>query len=397
MGSDCMGQLGLADSISSTSKPIEHPFFKDMEILKIGAGKLHTLVLCKDNKVYSFGVNDDCALGRDSETKNENVNAFCGNDNNNNGENLDAFSFNNLPSTQGIPVEIKFENKKINEEIVDVCAGASFSALLTAKGNVYACGTFKSTSGVFGFDKTSKFQKYFKKIDNLKAISKIFAGHNHLILIDKFENIWTFGANEAGQLGRRHRERHVERCLDASQISTKKRADISNNFKKAAGGGCYSLAVNGENSCYGWGGNFNGQLGDGTILGSENRRKVLIEDKIEDVACGQSHSLFLMKNKELFGCGDNTLSQLGIDNKGVKMVTKPVLITDGVDKVQAGCDFTIILKNNTLFGFGSNMNGELGFDEIEFDEIFKPTEIDFKFKKIIDFRCGTDFTLILTE
>lgn len=365
LGSNVMGQLGMPEEFFSTNKPTEHPFFKDKEIVKISAGKLHALILCKNNFLYSYGVNDDCALGREG--------------------------------NQFAPELIDFPH-----EIVDICAGASYSAILTAKGHVYGCGTFKSSSGVFGFDPKSKFQKSFKRIQNLKGISKIFPGQNHIILLDKKGNIWTFGANEAHQLGRRHRERHTERCLEASQISSKVRSSDLNQFIKAAAGGCHSMAINVKNECYGWGGNFNGQLGDGTGEGSEMRRKVLLEN-VKQVACGSSHSLFLCKkdkdlnigNYDLYGTGDNTLSQLGI--KGEKMYKEPIFIMSGIDQVEAGCDFTIVRKGNKLFSFGSNLNGELGFDEIECDEIFTPREIDFDFGKIEDFCCGTDFTMIQTK
>lgn len=357
LGANAMGQLGLPDSINSSNTPILHEFFINKKIIQICTGKLHSLVLCENNELYSWGVNDDCALGREG--------------------------------NQDIPELVDFPHK-----IVGMCAGASFSALLIDKGYVYACGTFKSTSGVFGFDSKNEFQKTFKKMQNMKGIKKIFSGQNHIILIDKDSNIWTFGANEAGQLGRRHRERHSERCLDPSQISRKEGSKSANSFIWASGGGCHSMAVNMIGECYGWGGNYNGQLGDGTIFGSENRRKALIE-KVTAVECGSSHTLFVLEDKKLYGTGDNTLSQVGV--KGKKMYTTPVFIMDGIDKVRAGCDFSIAQKGNKLYSWGSNLNGELGFNEIEFDEIFSPTEINFNFGKIVDFSCGTDFTLIQTE
>ena len=357
LGANAMCQLGLPESVDSTHVPISHEYFVNKKIKKICTGKLHSLVLCENNELYSWGVNDDCALGREG--------------------------------NQGVPELVDF---KYN--IVDICAGASYSAILTDKGHVYACGTFKSSSGVFGFDSDNKFQKIFKKIQNLRKIQKIFSGQNHLILIDKDSNIWTFGANEAGQLGRRHRERRSERCLDPSQISSVNKKDNTNLFITASGGGCHSMAVNQNKECYGWGGNYNGQLGDGTIIGSELKRKALIENVIE-VACGSSHTLFLLENKALYGTGDNTLSQLGI--RGEKMFKTPVHIMSDIDKIRAGCDFTIAQKGNKLYVWGSNLNGELGFDEIKYDEIFTPIAMEFNFKKIIDFSCGTDFTLIHTE
>lgn len=357
LGSNLMSQLGLDQSVVSTSTPIELEFFKNKKIIKIAVGKLHTLVLCENNELYSWGVNDDHALGRE------------GNE--------------NTPSLI-----------QITQNIVDICCGVSYSAILTDRGHVFACGTFKSTSGVFGFDASTKFQISFKKISSLKTIRKIFGGDNHILMIDKDKNIWSVGANEQGQLGRQHRERTIKRCLEPFQVSSKIRKSIKNNFIYACGGGSHSIAINEDLEGYGWGSNFNGQLGVGDNISSPVKRQVKLEN-IESVSCGSTHTIFLTKNGKVYGCGDNTLSQLGIE--GPKMLNEPKFIIDGVDKIAAGCDFCIAKRGNKLLSWGSNLNGELGFDEIEFDEVKKPSEINFEFKKIIDFKCGTDFVMIQTE
>lgn len=356
-GSNLMGQLGLADKIATTSKPVEHEFFKGKKIEKIAAGKLHALVLCENNEMYSWGVNDDGALGREGDEQS--------------------------------PKLVPFPHK-----IVEICCGASFSALLTEKGQVFACGTFKSTSGVFGFDSTTKHQLTFKKIENVRGIRKIFSGHNHIIMIDKDNSLWTTGANESGQLGRIHRPRHVKRCLEPSQITATTKKLIENQFVSAGGGEAYSFAINGKGECFGWGANFNGQLGVGESASDEKKKKVPLENVV-DVACGSSHSIFLTNEGVIYGSGNNTLSQLGIE--GEKMLLTPKLILEGVEKIRAGCDFCIAEKEHKLLSWGSNINGELGFDELEVDEIKRPTEIDFNFGGIIDFCCGTDFVLVHTK
>lgn len=357
IGSNMMGQLGLGSDHDSTNKPIEHPFFKNKKIIKIATGKLHTLVLCENNELYSWGVNDDCALGREGD--------------------------------ESVP-----ELVNLKQNIVDICCGASYSAVLTDKGNVFGCGTFKSSSGVFGFDKDNKFQSEFKKIENIRRIEGIYGGENHIIMIDRNNNLWTFGANESGQLGRASRERHIKRSLEPSQISTKQSKTINNAFVYAAAGGSHSMAINTDRECFGWGSNFNGQLGVGDLNASLLRRKVDLENVIW-VACGSTHTLFLNAKKELYGCGDNTLSQLGIE--GQKMADKPVFIIDKIDYMEAGCDFCIARRGNKLLVWGSNLNGELGFDEVEFDEIKRPTELNFNFGKIVNFSCGTDFVIVQTK
>lgn len=353
-GSNAMSQLGLPEDLSSTHVPLKHPFFEDKEIVKVSCGKLHTLVLCKNNMLYSWGVNDDCALGRKG--------------------------IEEIPE----PVNLK-------QRVVDICGGASFSAYLTDKGNVYACGTFKSTSGIIGFDEKTKFQQLFKKYKGLKNIKKIAAGHNHLLAIDSNGNLWVVGANESSQLGYLTRERHPKRSLIPSQISNNKPRASEHEFVSVDAGGFHSLAVNADSIGFGWGSNFNGQLGNKTNVPCEERTKVELEN-IAEISCGLSHSLFLTNEGKLYGAGDNSLFQLGV-NAG-KTVNDPVLILEGVSRVKAGCDFSIAQKDSKLIGWGSNMSGEIGLEQ---EDVKAPTEIPFDFGEILDFDCGSDFTAVATK
>jgi len=71
---------------------------------------MHTVVLDEDGKVWTFGVNDDQALGRVTK------------------EEEDGFE----PGIVNLP-----------KNIVQISAGDSHSAALTEDGEVYAWGTFK--------------------------------------------------------------------------------------------------------------------------------------------------------------------------------------------------------------------------------------------------------------
>lgn len=349
-----MGQLGLPDEISTISRPTELEFFRNKSIVKIACGKLHTLVLCENNELYTWGVNDDCALGREG-------------------------------------VEEEPELVDFPGRIVDMAAGASYSALLTDRGQVFGCGTFKSSSGIIGFSAKNRFQPTFVRLGRLRQIRKIVGGHNHLVMIDAKGCLWTVGANESYQLGVVSRERNKKRSLEPTQISTRLSRKINHNFVVVGAGGFHSVAVNTDHAGFGWGSNYNGQLGNGTFDPSEKKMEVLVPE-IESVSCGANHTLLLTKDRKLFGCGDNSMHQLGID--AGKTVSTPSFILDRTTSVSAGCDFSIARVENGLYGWGANMSGELGADE---EEISKPTKIDFDFGEIVDFVCGSDFTVVLTK
>lgn len=79
--------------------------------MQVVCGGMHTLALEADGTVWSFGVNDDLALGREAE------------------EEEDAAE----------PGKVKIPGKVVQQ----ISAGDSHSAALTTDGVVYAWGTFK--------------------------------------------------------------------------------------------------------------------------------------------------------------------------------------------------------------------------------------------------------------
>lgn len=131
-GQNDVGQLGLGTDIEERSRPT---LVRGLEnIVDICAGGMHTLCIDKDGKVlkktvspisvhsilpsnccnmlqvYSWGCNDDSALGR--ETLNEDIAV--------------------------VPGVVN-----IDEKVVQVTAGDSHSAALTESGKVYAWGSFR--------------------------------------------------------------------------------------------------------------------------------------------------------------------------------------------------------------------------------------------------------------
>lgn len=355
-GANDMNQIALPEDMMFVSEPTRLKFFDDKEVKKIACGKIHGLALCQDNTLYSWGVNDDGALGRGGREEE--------------------------------PLPIKF-----NKPIADICAGASFSAILTTDGQVYACGTFKSSSGIIGLAPPPQrgIQKTFIRLSNLRGISKIYSGINHLMMIDRTGSLWTVGANESCQLGWTTRKRMPKRCLEPFKITLRKRKDPSTEYIGGGCGGYHSIAITTQNKAVGWGSNFNGQLGNGHNMPTPQRTEVPLAD-VQSVACGDTFTLFLTKSNEVHGCGDNGYSQVA--QPDAKIVDTPKFIIKDVTRIAAGRDFSIAQVNNRLFGWGLNMAGELATKD---DEVKVPREIDFDFGEIVDFRCGSEFVIVLTK
>lgn len=355
-GSNILGQLGQNEDVVFTKDPVVIKEFDGKKILKIACGKMHSLVLCENNELYSWGVNDDYALGR---------------------EGVD---------TEGV-CQVEF-----TEQIEDISAGASHSVILTKRGHVYICGTFKSTNGVFGFSKIDKFGKKFMKLP-IKGIKTIASGDNHILMIDKLGDIYSVGANESFQLGRKHRLRNKKYVLTPQAISSVYNRDENYNFAKISGGSYHSFGINNEGEAFSWGSNCNGQLGTGNLESADLKYKISM-NRIKTIECGYNHTLLQTDDTKVYGCGENGQFQLA--DKGE--VFKEFYPIDGnkYDEIKSGGDFIVLRRNNKLFCRGINVECECGQDN-EIGEIKQLTEIKFTFKNIKAYECGGNFTLIYTE
>jgi regulator of chromosome condensation len=100
--------------------------------------------------LYSWGCNDQCALGRSGE------------------------------ETEPGPVE-----GLDNETIISVACGDSCTAALTLEGRVYTWGTFRDNNGIFGLAPGITTQATPRLVPELKHIIQIEAGANHLIAVSR--------------------------------------------------------------------------------------------------------------------------------------------------------------------------------------------------------------------
>lgn len=131
----------------------------------------------------------------------------------------------------------------------------------------------------------------------------------------------------------------------------------------AAGGSGHSLVVMNDGTIWGWGNNYQYQLG------SDTRENLYIPVKVMDgavsVAAGSMHSLAVRSDGSLFGWGSNTYGQLGVSQNGQKNYMNgpineyysdtPVRIMDEVVSITAnGLYSYVIKKDGTLWAFGGN-------------------------------------------
>jgi len=112
VGENGMTQLGLKSSIDQRKNP--QPVLIPELILQIAAGPLHSVCLTNQNNIYTFGCNDEHALGRPD-------------NNNDDDDDTDPFGEVNLSKVMNTD----------EENIVQIVAGDSHTLVLSNIGKVY--------------------------------------------------------------------------------------------------------------------------------------------------------------------------------------------------------------------------------------------------------------------
>jgi len=118
-----------------------------------------------------------------------------------------------------------------------------------------------------------------------------------------------------------------------------------------------SFAIRETGELMSWGGNFFGQLGDGTTTDRYSPLQIM-EDVIA-VSAGDFHALAIKSDNSLWAWGDNRSGQLG-DGTNTDRLT-PVKIMEDVVAVSAGGSFTMAIRTDgSLWAWGWNYGGALG-------------------------------------
>jgi alpha-tubulin suppressor-like RCC1 family protein len=282
-GKDAEGELGDNKSGVNSYVPVAVDLPPDLGILAVSAGYYHNLALLEDGRVWGWGTNEHGQLG------------------------------NNSPVNSARPVPV-----------VD-----------------------PTTNG------------------ELKGIVAVAAGGDgrHSVALTKEGTVLTWGQDDWGQLGR------SGPLVD--HVTTPVKVTDLDHVTAVTAGGWHTLALRADGTLWSWGANNYGQLGDGTIHGSiecTRRRVLTLEAKVTAMAAGNWHSLAVLDNGTVWAWGNNDTGQLGNAAAPVPSGT-PVQVqfppkTAAPIAVAGGYNFSLaLLSDGTVWawgygGFGSMGNGK---------------------------------------
>jgi alpha-tubulin suppressor-like RCC1 family protein len=186
----------------------------------------------------------------------------------------------------------------------------------------------------------------------------IAAGAGHTLATGADSTLWAWGGNANGQLG------NGTTTSVTTPVRVPGMAPVRRGANTIAAGATHSLAVAKDGTVRAWGQNTNGQLGNGTTTSSSVPRPVSNLTNVVAVAAGTGYSAALRSDGTVWAWGLNTNGQLG-DNTTTQRTT-PVQVSSlgAVERISAGASHMLAVRSDgTLWAWGANGNGRLGLGD----------------------------------
>jgi alpha-tubulin suppressor-like RCC1 family protein len=390
VGYNYYGQLGNStNSGSSTANATPLQATGITNAVQVACGQLHTVILCLDGTIRTFGYNQSGQLGNGSSSSSANSTPIQVTGINNavqvvGGTNhtLILFSDGTIRSF-GDNGNGQLGDGTITQRTIPVLFNYTFSALYNITNKVlpkYNITPLATTQGYYSSaviignklytigdnsygqlgngntTKTTKYAEVSGVINPIQVAYNVFAvdGAGHTAVVCADGTVRTFGNNGNGQLGN---GATIQRNTNPVQV-----IGITNAIQVACGGNYYTAVVCADGTVKTFGYNGNGQLGNGTTTQSTTPVQVLETTNAIQVSCGESHTAILCSNGTVRTFGNNGYYQLG-NGTTITGSTTPVDVSGINNAVQVACTTyhtAILCADGTVRTFGYNGNYELG-------------------------------------
>jgi len=367
-GSGECDQLGIGDEYREVKTPKRiYIVPSSISVAKIVCGGMHTLLLTTEGFVYSWGIGDDGALGRSG--------------------------------TEAVPQLIV---RGIKCRISDISAGDGHSVAYNSEiGAIYVWGRYRNLqrgdvmSPIRYPQQVGKFE--FKRMQ----IQKVVCGAQHTLYLVS-GRVYASGDSDNFNVGPLVSSEDKLSGLEITLVD--KGWDKTDDI---FAGSYHSFAVKRYGGLFAWGHNESGQLGTGDFESSRNLKKVLNLDatRIKSIVGGESHTVALMDNGDLYSWGNNDSYKLGLQSQVMEGLTNRCLPIPrkiegigGIAKISAGSHYTYALDGLwQLYSWGMGENYVLGTRND--DDVEQPTQTLGKFteeNRIVDISAGAQHAIIIT-
>ncbi len=147
-------------------------------VAQVAAGNSHSMILKKNDSLWSVGNNDYGQLGDGTQTERLN------------------------------PVQVMIADDQPMTEVAQVSAGMNHTMILKRNGELWAVG--RNNKGQLGDGSTANKRNFVQVMEipaegadprPMTAVAQVSAGENHSMIVKRDGTLWAVGANGSGQLG----------------------------------------------------------------------------------------------------------------------------------------------------------------------------------------------------
>jgi alpha-tubulin suppressor-like RCC1 family protein len=322
------------------------------EVTQLVAGGGHTCVLSTLGGIKCWGFNGDGQLG------------------------------NGTTIYRTTPVDVV----GLANEVVQLTSGDFHTCVLTATGGVKCWG--KNTGGLLGDGSTILKNKPVDVVGLSNGVIQLSAGNEHTCALTTIGGVKCWGNNVSGELG------------DGTTIVRTTPVDViglSSGVIQVAAGGYHTCALTNEGGVKCWGNNWDGELGNGTIINQSVPVDVFgLSSGVSQIAGGGDSTCAALTVGGVKCWGENRYGQLG-DGTTISRHT-PVNVMGysyNVKQLAAGLGHVCVLsEGGGIKCWGYNDHGQLG-DGTTTDRSMPVNVLSFS-SGINEIAAGTENTCALT-
>ncbi|PHT35546.1 hypothetical protein CQW23_23246 [Capsicum baccatum] len=214
-------------------------------------------------------------------------------------------------------------------------------------------------------------------------VVSIAAGHFHSLAVTSEGDVWSWGRNNEGQLGR-HPLSLREAWNEPKRVEGLNKVRVQAAFAS----GVISAAVGDDGSLWVWGSSKHGQLGLGkgiTHAALPSKIETLPGEEIVKVSLGWGHALALAKNGSLFGWGYYADGRIG--KIGRELEISP--LESNSTKLRSGEEFSAIeaAEKSVMEAIEKEKDMPIIWEPGSIEELDE--------LKVADVACGLDHSLVL--
>jgi alpha-tubulin suppressor-like RCC1 family protein len=300
------------------------------DVAQVAVGQATSVALHTDGTVWTWGSNLDGELGDGSAVQGRTVPG----------------------KVQGLP------------RVVQVAAGADHFLAVGADGSVWAWGANFADQLGDGRDRSAELSAHTPVRVLLSGVTQVDAGVYSSIALRSNGEVWTWGSNAEGELGNQS---------SVSMSPTPVRALTQAGVTQVAAGNKHLLALGGDGSVWTWGGNFFGELGNGTVAVPSNL-PVRVDQRVSgitQISAGAFSGMAVGAGGVVWTWGRNNDGQIGDGTQTDRPTPVVVTLQAPPARIAAGQGFDLaVLPDGTLWGWG-----ELPTAEIQHPSNLTPTRI----------------------